>query len=246
MLQLQHNLDNIGGISMRIFAVLHGETDLDTEGRIQGKSDYPLSETGKSQANEIAKALMSKEITLIMSSPQNRAMETAEIIAAHLGIDEAKIAKGMKLHERDFGDYEGKLISELDIFALCSWGGKALTPNGETIRETAGRVIPFLNNMLKLVFKGKTVLLVVSGNVLMVLYWYFKGLPEAGKEYSINTDVSVIHEFETDEIPPDMLDSQTIMGKLISGNAQGSGNADRVLSQPEIDTLIDEMAAEAV
>jgi len=232
--------------SLKIFAVLHGQTDLDAEGRIQGSSDHPLNDTGKNEAAETAKALQSKGIDLIMSSPQRRAMETAEIIAGHIGLEAAKLTKGMKLYERDFGDYEGTLISEVDYFALCSWGGKAPTPNGETIREAASRVIPYMNNMMKLVFKGKTVLLVVSGNVLRVLFWYFTGLPEAGKEIITETGIGEVYEFDTEEIPPEMLDSQMILGMLNPGNDQGGGNADRVLSQPEINDLIEEIASEEV
>ena len=231
---------------MRIFVVLHGQTDLDTEGRIQGSSDQPLNDTGKAEAHETAKALQSKGIDLIMSSPQKRAMETAEIIAGQIGIEAAKLVKGMKLYERDFGDYEGELISEVDYFALSSWAGKALTPNGETIRETASRVIPYMNNMMKLVFKGKTVLLVVSDNVLKVLFWYFTGLPEAGKEIIPETGIGEVYEFDSEKIPPDMLDSQSILSKLEPGSHQGDDHSDRVLSQPEIDDLIDEIASEAV
>jgi len=225
---------------MKIFAVLHGQTDLDSEGRIQDKSDQSLNDRGREQANETAQALLSKEITLIMAAPQNRTMETAAIIAGHLGIEESKIVKGMKLYEREFGDYEGQLISDIDIFALCSWIGNAPTPNGETIRETAARVIPFINNMVKLMFRGKTVLLVVPSHVLRVLFWYFRGLPETGKEVIIETEISVVYEFDSDDIPPEMLDFQSILDKLGTGG-DGKGGADRVLSQNEIDSLIAEM-----
>jgi len=232
-----------GGKGVRIFAMLHGQTDLDAEGRIQGSSDHPLNEAGKNHAQNIAKALEKKGIDLIMAPPQKRAMETAEIIARHLGIEEGKIVKGMKLIERDFGDYEGKLISEIDFFALCSFIGNAPAPNGETIRETAVRVIPYMNNMMKLVFKEKTVLLVVPSHVLRVLFWYFFGLPEAGKESIPKTDSRLVYEFETNSIPPAMLDSLTIVSKLNPGNDQESGGFDRVLSQQEIDKLIAEMEA---
>ena len=229
---------------MKVFAVLHGQTDLDAEGRIQGSSDHPLNDTGKRQAGDTAKALQSKGIDAIMSSPQKRAMETSEIIAAHIGIEGNRLVKGMKLCERDFGDYEGTLVSEIDYFALCSWAGNAATPNGETIRETAIRVIPFMNNMMKLALKGKTPLMVVSGNVLRVLSWYFKGLPEIGKETIPEAEICAVYEFDSDEIPPEMLDPQMIIGKLDPSNNQGGGNADRVLTQPEIDTLIATMESD--
>ena len=226
---------------MKIFAVLHGQTDLDTGGRIQGNSDSPLNDIGRGQAHEMAKSLQSKGIDMIMMAPQSRSLETAAIIGEHLSIEENKLVKGMKLCERDFGDYEGQLISENDMYALYSWNGNAPTPNGETIRETAGRVIPYMNNMVKLAFRGKTVLLVVSGHVLRVLFWYFNGLPEAGKEHAIEIDECAVYEFESDEIPPEMKDFQLILDKLNSVADDGKGKSDRVLTQAEIDKLLAEM-----
>jgi len=240
MLQLQYSIQSLGENSVKIFAVLHGQTDLDAEGRIQGSSDHPLNDTGKAQAHDTAEALQSKGIDTIMSPPQKRAVETAEIIAGHLDIPEGKMVKGMKLLERDFGEFEGMLTSEVDILALCSWGGNVATPDGETIKETACLVIPYMNNMMKLVFKGKTALLVVSSNVLRVLFYYFHGLPEAGKDTIRELDICEVYEFDTDEIPPEMLDSQAIISKLNPENNQGS--PDRVLSQQEIDKIIADIA----
>jgi len=230
-----------GGVEdMKIFVVLHGQTDLDAEGRVQGKSDQPLNDTGREQAHETAKALQSKGIDMIMMAPQNRTLETAAIIAGQIGVEENRMVKGMKLPERDFGDYEGQLTAEMDMYALCSWTGNAPTPNGETIRDTAARVILYINNMVKLAFKGKTVLLVVSEHVLRVLFWYFYGLPEAGQEQIIEIDPRSIYEFESDEVPPEMKDFQLILDQLNSDDG-GKGSSDRVLSQSEIDRLMAEM-----
>ena len=225
---------------MKIYAVLNGQTDLDVEGRLQGSSDLPLNDHGQAQSHDIAKDLQSKGVEMIMAATQKRTMETAEIIAGHLGIDGSKIVKGMKLHERDFGDYEGQSKDEVDMFVLSSFTGHAATPNGETIRETACRVITYLNNMLK-IFRGKTILLVVPDQVLTVLFWYFKGLPVVGNEHSVEVKNGVIYEFETDDIPEEMKDNQTITEKINPSGGDGANNAERVLSQDEIDMLINKI-----
>jgi len=222
---------------MKAYVVLHAQTDYDAEGRIIGNSDPELNDTGRKQAHEAAQELKDKGINMILSSPQKRTMETAEIIATALGIDEIKITKGLKLYERAFGDLEGMLISEVDMFALSSWFGNVPTPKGETIRETANRVIAYMNNMVK-IFRTKTMLLVVPEHVLRVMYWFFTGLPELGKERSIETANCKIYEFDTDEIPPEIRDYQPPVDQPEdSGDDPG-----RLLSQAEIDALIAELA----
>jgi len=223
---------------MKAYVILNGQTDYDAEGRIIGNSDPSLNDTGRDQAHEVAKELESKGIDMVLSSPQKRTMETAEILATHLGIDEIKITKGLKLYERAFGDLEGMLISEVDMFALSSWFGNVPTPNGETVRELANRVIAYMNNMVK-IFKTKTMLLVVPEHVLRVLYWFFTGLPELGKESVIETANCKIYEFDTDDIPPEIRDYQPAADLPEDGGGDDPG---RLLSQDEIDRLIAELA----
>jgi len=222
---------------MKAYVLLHGQTDFDAEGRITGNNDPSLNDTGRAQAGEAAQELKTKGIDMILSSPQKRTMETAEIISGVLEIDEIKITKGLKLYERAFGDLEGKLISEVDMFALSSWFGNVATPNGETVRETANRVIAYMNNMVK-IFKSKTMLLVVPEHVLKVLYWFFTGLPQPGKERVIDTTNCKIYEFDTNDIPAEIKDYQP--GADLP--AEGADDAGRLLSQAEIDALIAELS----
>jgi len=224
---------------MKAYVLLNGQTDYDVEGRIIGKSDPSLNSIGRDQAVEVAEKLKDKGIDMILSSPQLRTMETAEIIAPVLGIDEAKITKGLKLYERAFGDIEGKLIEEVDMFVLSSWFGNAATPNGETVKETANRVISYMNNMVK-IFKTKTMLLVVPEHVLRVLYWFFNGLPESGKEHTIDVKYCEIYEFDTDDIPQEIKDFEAAVD--LPEDSGGDDNPDRLLSQDEIDKLIAELA----
>jgi len=223
---------------MKAYVILHGQTDYDAEGRIIGYSDPELNDTGREQARNAADELKDKGINMILSSPQKRTMETAEIIADILGIDSIKITKGLKLYERAFGDLEGMLMSEVDMFALSSWFGNMATPNGETVRETANRVIAYMNNMVK-IFRSKTMLLVVPEHVLKVMYWFFTGLPELGREHIIDTANCKVYEFDTDEIPPEIKDYNPAADVPADDGAEDPG---RLLSQAEIDALIAELA----
>ena len=63
-----------------IYVVRHGETDLNKEGRLQGRMGLPLNEKGKQQAREMKEMLKTVQFDLVFSSPQERAVQTAEII----------------------------------------------------------------------------------------------------------------------------------------------------------------------
>jgi len=222
---------------MKVYAVLHGQTDLDIEERIQGINDDPMCDEGRRQVNGLADALSDKGIDMIISSPQIRAKETAEIIADKLGLDKSKIVNGVKFIERCFGEYEGKLFSEIDMFAVYSWSRNEMITDGETIRELAERVILYINNMIRL-FRTKTILLVVPNNVLDTLFWFFNGLPDAGQEKVPEYDHNIVYEFETETIPEEMKDFQAVLDKLKAEESGDSGSSSKLLSQSEIDALI--------
>lgn len=180
---------------MTVYAVRHGQTSWNADKKIQGKTDISLNDNGRSQALDIAKRLTSMEIDLIITSPLKRAMETADIIAKYLQIEESKIIVGTRLYERDFGDYEGKLISEVDIHALRRWTDDAPTPNGETIREMSSRVFEFLNDFFINTNNEKNILFVVHSHVLRAMYWFFNGLPDEYDETVFETENCGLYEF---------------------------------------------------
>jgi len=240
-----HNEVNINdvvlGEVMKVYAVLHGQTELDVEKRIQGISDDPLCDAGREQAHALANMLSDKGIDMIISSPQVRAMETAQIIAGKLELDKSKIVNGVKFTERCFGEHEGKHFDEVDFFAIVSWSRNSAVVDGETIRELAERVILYINNMVRL-FRTKTMLLVVPNNVLEVLFWFFGGLPDAGQEKIPEYAHDTIYEFETDDIPAEMKDFMTVLDKIKAEETGEAGSSSRLLSQSEIDALIAEIS----
>lgn len=101
----------VGDRMTELLLVRHGETDWNKQGIIQGRHDIPLNETGKKQAEYTMKQLQGIAFDHIFSSPLIRAKETAQIIADGLGVkDEIKTITD--LQERDFGEADGKPVSE--------------------------------------------------------------------------------------------------------------------------------------
>eukprot|EP01057_Protomagalhaensia_wolfi_P002885 Protomagalhaensia_wolfi_Nauph_80__2884@NODE_2979_length_927_cov_104_251126_g2336_i0_p2_GENE_NODE_2979_length_927_cov_104_251126_g2336_i0NODE_2979_length_927_cov_104_251126_g2336_i0_p2_ORF_typecomplete_len115_score12_10His_Phos_1/PF00300_22/5_4e26His_Phos_2/PF00328_22/0_054_NODE_2979_length_927_cov_104_251126_g2336_i0545889 len=100
-----------------IVLLRHGETDYNKEGRLQGRLDIPLNETGKEQSREAADALRALIAPLapplcdsVYSSPLSRAMDTAKIVTSSLGLNLPIIcAEG--IIEWNAGDIQGIYFS---------------------------------------------------------------------------------------------------------------------------------------
>lgn len=95
-----------------ILLLRHGQTEWNREGRTQGRSDSPLTDLGKAQAQAMAEAarllLEGLPAPLLVSSPQGRALATARIVALHLGLP-PDIQTDDRLMEQSFGAWEGRL-----------------------------------------------------------------------------------------------------------------------------------------
>ena len=91
-----------------IYIIRHGQTELNSRGVLQGRSDHALNETGIAQAREAAERLRDIPFSVVWSSPLVWALQTAEIIAPGLtpNVDD-------RLIEMDYGPYEGADLHNL-------------------------------------------------------------------------------------------------------------------------------------
>ncbi|EME21434.1 histidine phosphatase family protein [Rhodococcus triatomae] len=91
--------------------IRHGETEWNAERRLQGSSDIPLNDTGRTQAAGAAELLVGNTWDLLVSSPLSRATETADIIGGRIGLTRSATYPG--LVERHFGEAEGATDEDL-------------------------------------------------------------------------------------------------------------------------------------
>ena len=149
---------------MKIYIVRHGETALNAKHVMQGRLDEPLNKNGRDLAVLTGQAIKGMHFDHCISSPLNRAMETAEIILRESENDIPIIADEHLL-EMDFGDLEGKLISEMgeeaDRFHMYPFHFKGF-PNGENIYEVCDRTQAFLKELISK-DDGKTYLISTHG-----------------------------------------------------------------------------------
>ena len=77
----------VGGMKT-LFLFRHGETDWNVQERFQGHLDVPLNDKGRAQAAGIIPYLRENKIEAILSSDLSRALETAQIVARGLGVED--------------------------------------------------------------------------------------------------------------------------------------------------------------
>jgi broad specificity phosphatase PhoE len=93
----------------RVLLVRHGQSEWNAEGRWQGQADPPLTDLGRLQAREAARALGT--VDAVWASDLRRAVETATIVADHLGV--GPVVLDPDLRERDAGEFSGLTRPEI-------------------------------------------------------------------------------------------------------------------------------------
>jgi len=128
--------------------VRHGESNWNAEGRLCGRSDVPLSETGRRQAKLLARRLKSIPFEALYASPLLRALETAHQIAQSVGLEPNP---DQRLVELDYGQWEGRTFAEIianDAKNFQAWDADPATiapPGGESGLAAQQRVVSCLD-----------------------------------------------------------------------------------------------------
>jgi len=118
----------------QVWLVRHAETEWSKSGRHTGRTNVPLTDTGRERALELAGRLDGHDFALVLSSPLDRARETARL--AGLG-DRCEVRED--LLEWDYGDYEGITTPEIREKQPGWYLWRDGVPNGETPAEVAAR-----------------------------------------------------------------------------------------------------------
>ncbi len=160
----------------KILLVRHGFVGLKEE-RFLGRTDIPLNDDGKKQAEQLRQRLAPEKIDAVYTSTLSRARATAEIVAA--GHKVAVIACA-ELCECNFGAVEGMTFEEIKQHypALAEELIERKTgafPGGETLEELNERVMAFLKRLVKRQ-PEQTVLIVAHGGPVRLIICNLLGL----------------------------------------------------------------------
>ena len=150
------------GEPTRMLLLRHGQTELSVQRRYSGRGNPPLTELGRTQADAAARYLGAQGgIAAVLSSPLQRAQETAAAAAKALDLD-VTVDEG--LIETDFGSWEGLTFSEAaqrdpDLHRNWLRDTGVTPPGGESFDAVADRVRAARNRIIA-EYAGSTVLVV--------------------------------------------------------------------------------------
>ncbi|UHA72977.1 histidine phosphatase family protein [Paenibacillus sp. 481] len=167
--------------------VRHGQTDWNVLGKIQGRTDIPLNESGREQAHRLAERLFhdAHKFDVVVTSGLQRADETGLIIANRLGIPVEKPER--HLEERFFGLVEGTTPEEREQRWGTDWRTRDLgqEKNDELLQRAVACI-----EMLYQKYEGKSVLAITHGSWLAQLFVSLHG--ESSNEHIGNMSFSVL------------------------------------------------------
>jgi broad specificity phosphatase PhoE len=95
---------------MHLLLIRHGESEGNTEMRLQGQGEYPLTERGLRQSRLVGERLRRLSLVALYSSPIGRARLTAGVIGEATGLEVTELPE---VREYDFGDLAGLTYGEL-------------------------------------------------------------------------------------------------------------------------------------
>lgn len=132
-----------------VLLLRHGRSVANAEGVLAGRSDTPLDDTGREQAAALGDRLADVPFDLVLSSPQLRAQQTAELALSGRGevtVDDA-------FAECDYGDWSGAALSELATepsWEIVQWLPSAAEfPAGETMAQMSHRATHRVKALVK-------------------------------------------------------------------------------------------------
>ncbi len=196
--------------------VRHGESDWNKKNLFTGWRDVDLTEQGVKEAHEAGRLLKAQglKFDVAFTSVLIRAQRTLDIMLEELGQTDIPQFKDQALNERDYGDLSG--LNKDD--ARKKWGPEQVhiwrrsydvaPPGGESLRDTAARVLPYyIQEMLPAVLRGERVLVSAHGNSLRALVMVLdKHTTESITKLNIATGVPMIYRLNADSTVASKLD----------------------------------------
>ena len=165
--------------------VRHGQSDWNHRNLFTGWRDPDLTDKGVIEARWAGRVLKDRQMKfdLAFTSALRRAQHTLDIILDEIQQSDVEVRKHKDLNERDYGELSGLNKSE----AMDRFGGEQVMiwrrsydtspPGGESLKDCAGRVIPYYNTQIwPEIQAGRTVIVAAHGNSLRALIMHLEKL----------------------------------------------------------------------
>jgi broad specificity phosphatase PhoE len=182
----------------RIILVRHGQTAWNRQDLIRGQVDVPLDDTGLAQAAATAARIATEwKPVALYSSPLQRAVQTAQIIAARVGLEVRPVTD---FNDLNFGQWQGLSYAEVrqrwpELSQAWSQVPHTVTfPNGESLAQVRERAMSALHQVIEQHPDGDVV---VVGHVALnrVLLCAMLGLDDS-HHWRIGQDTCAVNMIE--------------------------------------------------
>ena len=192
----------------KLVLVRHGLSVYNDQNRFTGWKDVDLNQQGRDEAKQAVNLLMDYTFDAAFTSNLIRAKNTLSIILEGINQKNIPIIENMALNERDYGDLIGQNKAEAaEKFGeeqVHIWRRSFDTPppGGESLKDTADRVIPYLKNeIMPLISSGKNILVSAHGNSIRAIVM---DLQNYSPEQILRTEIGWcepwVFEFENDTV----------------------------------------------
>ena len=161
-----------------IILIRHGETEWNSQQRMQGHSNSDLSSVGQAQIQALGQWMKNVPFDLIYSSDSLRAKQTAEAITQFSGHE---LQFDQRLREKNLGVFEGLTSEEArerhpEVFRLFKTAGsKYVIDEGESTQQLQDRALEIVNE-IRIKHPEERVLLVTHGGFIRVVMKHSLGL----------------------------------------------------------------------
>jgi 2,3-bisphosphoglycerate-dependent phosphoglycerate mutase len=196
--------------------VRHGQSDWNLKNLFTGWRDVDLTDKGVTEACEAGRKLKAQGIKfdVAFTSVLKRATRTLDLMLEEMGQSKIPVFKDQALNERDYGDLSG--LNKDD--ARKKWGEEQVhiwrrsydvaSPGGESLRDTAARVLPYyIQEILPRVMRGEHVLVAAHGNSLRALVMVLdRHSTESITKLNLDTGVPMIYRLNADSTVKSKLD----------------------------------------
>ena len=196
--------------SSYLVLVRHGQSEWNEKNLFTGWKDPKLTPRGVDEAIKAGKELKEAGYSFdkMFTSDLFRAQDTGRIILEQMDIPSIEVIKDVSLNERNYGDLAGLNKDE----ARKKWGEDQVhiwrrsfdvpPPGGESLKDTAERVLPYYKeNIIPELIEGLDILVAAHGNSLRALVMELEEISsEEIVELEISTGVPLIYKFEENKI----------------------------------------------
>ena len=196
--------------------VRHGQSEWNLKNLFTGWRDVDLTDEGVAEATRAGRSLRAQGLRfdVAFTSVLRRAQRTLDIMLKELGQENLPVLRDQALNERDYGDLVGlnkddarKRWSEAQV-QIWRRSYDVPPPAGESLRDTAARVLPYyIQEILPHVMRGENALVSAHGNSLRALVMVLERLsPKQIIDRELATGVPLIFRLNADSTVASRLD----------------------------------------